>query len=348
MQQARALMLMEDELFPRPQFSDRMLSKTTGGFSARLLSAVGQDSVEVSVNSQTEKRLFSALGVSAQGGWALSEKFRMTAAISALRASAMTQFTESTSWKKDEAQSEIVGKGHVFLLIKEGISVGAGAVYVLRPNALESFEFAGQSAVKKYARYSLWIPEFAAKKDAGSWSAGVGWRPRTTQSRTFTREGSGETAEIQEDVVLDELWSAGVAVQLSNNRLLSLDVNLHGARSSSAGTNATVDGSTSTSASENDGRRRSEVSILYGFSEWAGHRLSLGAGYQSIAYSEQANVNPQSIPLWSVLIRDEFKRSELNIFIDGLFGFGSDLQSLPDLNAQYRRAIVSVQTGVRF
>jgi hypothetical protein len=202
--------------------------------------------------------------------------------------------------------------------------------------------------MKKLSGYSFWTPDFSAGKESSGWSAGLGWRPRVTQSRSFVREGADETLEIREDVSLDELWSVGVLSQLSNNRSLRIDVSLHGNNSSQTRDSTSADSSTSAATSEDNSRRRYEVGVVFGLGDIGTHRWSLGASYQSIGYSDQSNVNPQNIPLFALLLRDEFKQAEMNMFVDGLFGFGSDMQSLPDLNAKYRRMIVSMQTGVRF
>lgn len=345
---AQAIMLMEDELIPKPQFSDRLQGRGGAGFTTRLLASVGQDVVETTVNEQTEKRLFAALGIAAQAFLPLTDKLRIDAAASALRSSGSTLVEENSGWKKADSQSEVVARGHAHFQLNDGVRLGAGAVWVMRPAAQETFEFAGQTAMKKLSGYSFWTPDFSAGKEGSGWSAGLGWRPRVNQSRSFVREGADETLEIREDVSLDELWSVGILSQLSNNRSLRIDVSLHGNNSSQTRDSTSTDSSTSAATSEDNSRRRYEVGVVFGLGDIGAHRWSLGASYQSIGYSDQSNVNPQNIPLWALLVRDEFKQSEMNMFVDGLLGFGSDMQSLPDLNAKYRRMIVSMQTGVRF
>jgi hypothetical protein len=106
--------------------------------------------------------------------------------------------------------------------------------------------------------------------------------------------------------------------------------------------------SSSSADSTDSARRRYEVALALGLGDLAGHRLTIGGAYQSIAYSDQSFVSAQTIPLWSVFFRDEFNAAGLNIFVDGLFSYGTDLQSLPDLNANYSRVMFSVQSGVQF
>lgn len=347
-QPAQAIMLMEDELNPKPQFSERLPGRGGAGFSARLLTSIGQDVVETTINEQTEKRLFAALGLAAQAFIPFTDKIRLDVAASAVRASGSTLVEENSGWKKADTQSEVMARGHAHYQLNDGLRIGAGAVWVMRPAAQETFEFAGQSAMKRLSGYSFWTPDFSAGKEGSGWSAGLGWRPRVTQSRTFVREGADETVEVSEDVSLDELWSIGIVSQLGGSRTLRLDVNLHGSNSSQTRETSSSDGSTSTSTSEDNSRRRYEVGIILSLAEFGGHSWSLGGSYQSIGYSDQSNVTPQNIPLWGVLLRDEFKQADVNMFVDGLFGLGTDLQSLPDLNAKYKRTIFSMQTGVRF
>lgn len=345
---AQAIMLMEDELNPKPQYTERLPGRGAAGFTTRLLASVGQDVVQTTVNEQTEKRLFAALGIAAQAFVPVTDKWRLDAAASAVRSTGNTLVEESSGWKKADAQSEVVARGHAHFQMNDGLRLGAGAVWVMRPAAQETFEFAGQTAMKKLSGYSFWTPDFSAGKEGSGWSAGLGWRPRVTQSRSFVREGADETVEISEDVSLDELWSVGIISQLANNRSLRIDVSLQGSNSSQTRDDSSTDGSTSSSTSADNSRRRYEFGVVIGLADLGNHRWSLGASYQSIGYSDQSNVTPQNIPLWALLVRDEFKQSEMNMFVDSLIGFGSDLQSLPDLNAKYRRMIFSMQTGVRF
>ncbi len=345
---ADAMMLMEDELVPRPRFSERILGRGAGFFSARLLGGVGQDSVETLINEQTEKRIFAAMGLSVRAALPLSEKFRLDASASALRATAGTQVEENSGWQKNESHSEVYAQGQARFQLSDGVRGGVGATWIMRPAAQETFQFAGQSAMKKFEGYSFWTPEFSLSKETSGWSAGLGWRPRAQQSRKLSREGSDETVEIKEDVILDEMWSAGVYAQLANNRSFRLDVNLHGSNTSQTRDDTGVSGSTSSASSEDNVRRRYEVALIFGLGETGQHKLSLGGAYQSIGYTDQSNVTPQNIPLWSVLLRDEFKYTDLNLFVDALIGYGTDMQSLPDLNAKYKRIIISAQTGVQF
>jgi hypothetical protein len=345
---AEADVLMETELVPKPNFSDRILSRGGAAFSARVIAGVGQDAVETPDNGQSEKRLFAALGIGARAAIPLSEKFRVDLSSSAIRSTAGTQVEENSGWKKNESHSEVCAQGQARIKLSDGIFAGAGATWLLRPAAVETFDFAGQSAMKKYSGYSFWTPEFSLSKDAGGWSAGLGWRPRARQQRTLTREGSDETSAILEDVVLDELWSAGIVTQLAGNRSLRLDVNLNGTNASQMRDSSATASSGSSATAEDDARRRYEVAIVLGLGDAGNHKLSLGGGYQSIGYSDQSHVMPETIPLWSLLLRDEFKQAELNLFVDLLVGYGTDMQSLPDLNAKYKRIMMSAQTGVNF
>lgn len=344
---AHATTLLESEFLPKPQFYDRVLGLRNSGGSARLLTSVGQDVVETLINEQTEKRLFVAMGLDVRAGLELTERVRFDASALAIRSSASTQVGENSGWRKTEAQSEIVGRGHARLKLNEGIAAGVGVVWVNRPAAQESFDFAGQSAVKRLSAFSILSPDFSLSKDAGGWTAGLGWRPRATQQRKFTREGAGETVSISEEFVLDELWSAAVSSQLASDRRLSLEFSLTGAAVAQESQTASTSSSSDASI-EDKTRRRYSLAILYALGEFLGHRLTLGGGYQSIGYADQAYVSSQSIPLWSLVVRDEFKAAELNVFLDSTVGYGSDLQSLPDLNAKYRRVILSVQSGVQF
>jgi hypothetical protein len=345
---AHALVLMESEIVPMPDFSERVLTRGPAAFSARLVAGVGQDAVETPINEQSEKRIFAALGLGVQAGIPFSEKVRIDVSSTAMRSSAGTQVQENSGWRKSESHSEVNARGQVRFKLSDGVFAGAGATWLMRPAALETFEFAGQSAIKKYSGYSFWTPEYSLSKDSGGWSAGLGWRPSARQRRELTREGSDESTAISEDVVLDELWSAGVVAQISGGRSLRLDVNLNGANATQL-RDSDTSGAASTSASTDDEtRRRYEVSFVFGFAESGSHKLSVGGAYQSIGYSDQSNVMPQTIPLWSLLVRDEFKHSDLNLFVDLLFGYGTDMQSLPDLNANYKRMILSAQTGVNF
>ncbi|MEN9809097.1 MAG: hypothetical protein RLZZ488_664 [Pseudomonadota bacterium] len=344
---AAALMLLEDELTPRPRFSESLLVARGGHFSARLITSVGQDVVHTPINEQTERRLFAALGIASRAGVAFSDKLRVDLSASAIRAMASTLVEENSGWKKDEMHSEVVGGGQARLLFRDGIRAGAGVIWISRPSAQETFEFAGQSALKRLSGYSLWTPDFSLIKEGGAWSAGFGWRPRATKSRTFSREGDDGRIELSENVTLDELWSAGVQTQLPSNRILRLDVNLHG----SAVTESSEEQKTPSSASADStdiARRRYEVALALGLGDMGGHRLTIGGAYQSIAYSEQSYVSAQTIPLWSVFFRDEFNAGGLNIFVDSSLSYGTDLQSLPDLNANYSRVMFSVQSGVQF
>lgn len=342
-QPAYALVLMESELVPKPNFSERVLTRGTAAFSARIIAGAGQDAVETPVNEQSEKRIFAALGVGLRAGVPFSDKLRIDLSSTAIRSSAGTQIEENSGWRKSEAHSEVNAQGQIRFKLNEGILAGAGATWLMRPAATETFEFAGQSALKKYSPYSFWTPEFSVSKDAGGWSAGLGWRPRASKQRELIREGSGETTSVIEDVVLDELWSAGIVTQLAGNRSLKLDFNLNGTNASQVSSRNSAEGATDEPAT-----RRYEVSFVFGFSDTGSHKLSLGGAYQSIGYTDQGNVMPQTIPLWSALVRDEFKHSELNLFVDLLFGYGTDMQSLPDLNANYKRMMLSAQTGVNF
>lgn len=344
---ASALMLLEDELNPRPRYSETVLVPKGGHFSAKILTSVGQDVVQTPINEQTERRLFAALGVSTRGGMQFSEKVRADLTASAIRHMASTLVEENSGWKKDEIQSEVAGGGQVRLQFSDGIRAGGGAILIMRPSAQETFEFAGQSAIKRLSGYSLWTPDFSLSKEAGGWSAGLGWRPRASQNRAFSREGDDGKVELSEDVTLDELWSAGVQTQLPSNRNLRLDVNLHGSAVSESSEDQKTPSSSSADSTDS-ARRRYEVALALGLGDLAGHRLTIGGAYQSIAYSDQSFVSAQTIPLWSVFFRDEFNAAGLNIFVDGLFSYGTDLQSLPDLNANYSRLMFSVQSGVQF
>jgi hypothetical protein len=50
----------------------------------------------------------------------------------------------------------------------------------------------------------------------------------------------------------------------------------------------------------------------------------------------------------TLLLRDELQWNDLNARFEALLGLGRDKQSLPDLNAAYRRTLISVQAGVVF
>ncbi len=340
---AQAFMLLQDELFPRAHFSERSLARTGQFLNAHLLSTVGVDAVETPSNEQTEKRIFAALGVAAQAAFNVGEKLRFDMRANALRSIASTEVTENSGWKKSESASELVAAAVARFALNDGLRVGGGATWVLRPAAVETFEFAQELARTEYSPYNLLAPEFMFSKENGSgWSAGLGWRPKATRQRSFRRDAASEFSEFNEAVVLDEQWSAGVVAQLQNSRQLSLDVNLHG-----VGETQIRDPKTGTT-NDDGSRRRYELSGLLGLGDTGSHKMSFGLGYQSIGYTDQGNVSPQSIPLWTLLIRDELKWNDLNARLDALFGYGTDTQSLPDLNAHYRRIIVSVQAGVLF
>lgn len=340
---AQAFVLLQDEYFPRAHFSERWLNKSPAFLHAQMLSSVGLDTVEALINAQKERRVFAALGAAARTSFTAGEKLRLDLQSSALRTTATTEFEENSNWKKIESASEWAASGSVRYLLKEGFRLGGGASWILRPASLETFEFSNQTARSEFSAYSLLAPEYVLSKDSGSgWSAGLAWRPKVSKSRGFKRAAGAEVVEFEEDVVLDEQWSAGLTTQLQGSRQLTMDVNLHG-----VGEGQQRDLKTGTT-NDDGSRRRYELSSLLSLGEGGVHKLAVGVGYQSMGYTDQGNVAPQTIPLWTLLLRDELKWNELNARIDSLLGYGSDKQSLPDLNANYRRVLLSVQMGIVF
>lgn len=339
---ASAFVLLKDEYFPRSEFSTLVAKQDAMPVSARLLTAVGRDDVETMTSAQREIRLSAALGLAAQIGFRPSDKWRFDVGTYALRSLATTEIEENSGWNKSANSSEFVARGLVRFLWDEGISWGGGATWILRPSALETFEFSGIAGKIEAQAFNVLAPDLMVQKESAAWSVGLGWRPKATASRRLARSAASETESISEDVVLEELWSAGVATQLQNGRNLNLDLQLSG-----VGESQKRDPSTGR-VSDEGGRRRYEISSLWGLSEFSGQKWSLGVGYQSMGYTDQASVSPQNIPLWNLLIRNETKWAQSNLRFDGLFGYGSDKQSLPDMNANYRRVIISFQTGLVF
>jgi len=340
---ALGFVTLQDELIPRARFSERVLSNGVSTLQTQLLTVVGQDTVETLINSQTEKRIFAALGMTASAAINASDKVRFDLQTSALRSTANTEVTENSGWSKSTAASEVLATGLARFQWNDGLRLGGGATWILRPAAIEKFAFAGQSGQTNFHSFTVLVPELVMSKSAGSgWSAGIGYRPKAVVTRTFVREAASETTELSEEAVLDECWSAGVVANLPSSRTLSLDVNLHGS------TGAQKRDTSSGVVADEDNNRRYEVSSMWGLGDISAHRLSLGLGYQSLAYADQGSVSPQTIPMWSVLVQDDWKQGELTTRWNALLGYGSDLQSLPDLNAKYRRLIFSLQVGMVF
>ncbi len=342
---ASAFVLLQDEYFPRADFSERMLVREPLYLSAKMLSGVGQDAVETQINQQTENRIFAALGVAAQTGFNVVEKLRVDIRAQALRAVAQTEVKGNADWKKNEARSELLASGHARFLLNEGLRVGAGAQWVLRPAGEDAFVFAGETGKINFSAFNLLAPEYVLSKESSSgWSVGIAWRPEASRSRSFVRVAAAEEARIEEQVELDERWSAGVDAQMPGGRRLSLDFDLSG-----IGDEQKRASSSAVSNSADAGKkRRYGVAGVLGGVDWGGHSLSLGFGYQSMGYTEQGQVSPQNIPMVTLLLRDELQWNDLNARFEALLGLGRDKQSLPDLNAAYRRTLISVQAGVVF
>ncbi|MEN9530174.1 MAG: hypothetical protein RI932_2047 [Pseudomonadota bacterium] len=342
---AGAFVLLQDEFFPRADFSERALVRESTYLRAQMLSGAGQDRVEALVNQQTETRIFAALGLAVQSGFGVTEKLRVDLRAQALRSVAQTEVNGSVDWKKNEVRSELLTSGLVRFLLSEGLRIGAGAHWVLRPAAEEDFVFAGETGKTSFAAFNMLAPEYVLSKESGAaWSVGIAWRPEVSRKRSFVRVAAAEESSIEEDVELDELWSAGIQAQIQSGRQLNLDFVLTG-----IGDEQKRDTSTPASANSNaSARRRYGISGVLGLGEWSGHNLALGVGYQSVGYTEQGQVSPQNIPLWTLLLRDELKWNDLNARFDALLGLGRDKQSLPDLNADYRRIQASLQAGIVF
>jgi|GEM_PF-632932 len=341
---AKAFVLLQDEFFPRADFSERALVPESTYFKAHMLSGVGQDRVETLVNEQSETRVFAALGVAGQSGFNVVEKLRLDLRVQALRSVAQTEVTGNSLWKKNEARSELLASGLARFLLNEGLRVGAGAQWILRPAAEEDFVFAGETGKTSFSAFNMLAPEYVLSKESGSgWSVGLAWRPEATRKRSFVRIAAAEEARMEEDVELAEKWSAGVQAQMQGGRQLSLDFELVGVGEAEKRESVSAGGGTPLG----QGRRYGVAGVL-GWGEWGGHNLALGVGYQSLGYTEQGQVSPQTAPMWTVLLRDELKWNDLNARFDALFGLGRDKQSLPDLNADYRRMLVSLQAGIIF
>jgi hypothetical protein len=339
---ASAFVLLKDEYFPRSEFSALVSKREEGPVNARLLTAIGRDDVETVTSAQKEKRYFAALGLAAQAVFFPTDKIRLDFGTHALRSLATTEIEENSGWNKSETSSELVTRGFVRYQLDEGFRLGAGASWLLRPSALETFDFSGIAGRLESQSFNLLAPECLLQKESAAWSVGLGWRPKASASRRLVRSAASETESISEDVVLEELWSAGVATQLQNGRQLNLDLLLSGVGESQKRDPATG------KVSDEGGRRRYEITSLWGLNEISGQKWSLGVGYQSMAYTDQASVSPHTIPLWNLLIRNESKLAQANARFDGLVGYGSDKQSLPDMNATYRRLLFSVQAGLVF
>jgi len=338
--ESKASSQLHDEVSPRPNLSERFLGVASSSFGAQALTSVGLDSIDSSSNGQSARRSFAAYGGASRVRLYLGTKLILDGGVIGTVSSAESDFVDDSSWSRKEARSELVSDLVGRFVTSDGISFGGGVNFLHNPGSVEQFRFANMTAEVTSESAKLFATELIVTKVASGWSAGFGWREKKSTDRRVTRSSSGESLEFFDNVGLDEQISAGVTAQLMNGTALSFDVRTSTSESDFINLAGTGEKSSA------DPQRRYEVFGLYSLGDYSAQRLSFGVGYRAIGYSTQTSVSAQSIPMWTFLLRDRFKLAGAMGQVDALIGYGEDLQSLPDFNANYRRILVTIQAGV--
>lgn len=339
---ASAFALLRDELAAQPDLSDRFLDADNSHFGIHALATLGLDSIISKTNDQSARRSFSVVGFESRANWRLGNKLKFNFGVQGARSDAESDFLEDSSWSRSEVQSEVFSDFIARFELGDGLSVGGGVNVVHLPDSADNFELADLTAQVDSDRTTIVATEVVFIKVSSAWSAGLAWRGKKSAARAVRRSAANEVSEFTEAVNLDEQISAGLTAQALGSRKISLNV-----RTSASQSQFTTDTDSSAGASEEE-QRRYEVSGLYSLDVSGFSDLSVGVGYRSIGYATQSNVSPQSIPLWTLLVRNKMKVLSTTTQIDATVGFGEDMQSLPDFNANYRRILVSLQAGVIF
>lgn len=337
---AVAFVLLQDELDPRPELGERLLVDGDSGFHVKARTAIGLDTVDSKSNGQSVRRLFSAVGMETRLRARPLEKFVFDVALEGNQATAESDFPDDSGWSRAEKNAELSGNLLGRLLLNDGVSVGAGLGLLYVPATRDVFSFADLSAEVVQGTAQVMAPEIVVCKQTSSWSAAFLWRGSESGDRDVKRVSGDETVEFTESVGLDEQVSAGLKLKAQSSAEWGLNLKLSTSRSTlEPDSNAT---------SESDDVRRYAVEGTYSRGDSASDRMSFGVGYQSIAYTTQANVSHQGIPLWTFFLRDNVKFSAVTANFDALIGYGEDQQSLPGFNANYRRVLLTLAAGVSF
>lgn len=332
--------LLYDEVLPLPNLTERFLGSGGSNFGAQALTTMGVDSVDSSSNGQSARRAFVAYGAGARTRLHVGDKLVVDGSAIGTHYDAESEFLDDSVWSRQESRSELVSTLIGRFGLGDGVSVGGGVHFFYSPETTDSFRISDLTAEVNTGVAKVFASEFVLTKFGSGWSAGFGWREKKSASREVKRVSAGEVVDFFEDVSLDEQISAGVSAQLQSGRDFSLDLRTVASQSDFSGKlNASA-------ASESDPQRRYEVLGVYSLGDTGVHKLSFGLGYRTIGYSNQSNVSAQNIPLWTFLLRDKLKFAGSTVHADALFGFGEDMQSLPDFNANYRRMLLTIQAGV--
>ncbi|MEY2987338.1 MAG: hypothetical protein RJB13_859 [Pseudomonadota bacterium] len=331
---------LRDEVVPLPNLTERFLGSIGSTFGAQALATMGLDSVDSNSNGQSARRAFVAYGLASRSRFRLGEKLVIDSGFFGTFSEAESDFLYDTSWSRQERRSEVSSDLIGRFSLSDGVSLGGGVNYVYAPKSVDSFSFSDLSAEVISGPAEIFATELIVTKSGSGWSAGFGWREKKKSSRRVTRSSAEEISEMFDDVGFDEQISAGVVTQLRSGHELVLDVRT-GASESDFTSLPGSDGK-----SQLDPQRRYEVLSIYSLDDSGSQRFSVGLGYRTIGYSNQTNVSPQNIPLWTLLLRDKLKFAGAVGQVDAIVGFGEDMQSLPDFNASYRRILVTLQAGV--